>query len=65
MTCEVLTFGDIMPEEEFDDAITEDPDEQVDDDEMSPAEAGFARGAEEAGEKEKDKDSDEDEDEVR
>ncbi len=34
-----------MAEEEFDN-ITEDPDSQVEDDEMSAAEAGFALGAE-------------------
>jgi len=50
-------------EEEFD-RITETPDDQVDDDEMSAAEAGFARGAEQAGEKEKKSDDEEDEDEV-
>lgn len=52
-----------MSEEEYDDAITENPDDQVDDDEMSPAEAAFQRGAEEAGEGEKKEDKDEDEDE--
>ena len=49
--------------EEYDDAITEDPDDQVDDDEMSPAEAAFTRGAEEAGEG--DKKEEEDDDEVK
>ncbi|MBD3164563.1 hypothetical protein GF323_05135 [Candidatus Woesearchaeota archaeon] len=46
--------------EEYEDDIIEDPDEQVDDDEMSPGEAGFQRGAEKAGEEES-----EEEDEVR
>ena len=45
-----------MKEEEFDDKIAEDPDDQVDDDEMSPGEAGFAKGAEEES-----KESDDDE----
>ncbi len=47
--------------EEYDDAITEDPDEQVEDDEMSPAEAAFAKGAEEASEGDKEKEEDNDE----
>jgi hypothetical protein len=47
--------------EEYDDAIIEDPDEQVDDDEMSPGEAGFQKGAEAAleGDEDEKKDSDE------
>ncbi len=44
-----------MAEEEYDDKIAEDPDDQVDDDEMSPAEAGFSRGAEAAAEEEEEK----------
>jgi hypothetical protein len=44
-----------MAEEEYDDKIAEDPDDQVEDDEMSPAEAGFSRGAEAAAEEEKKK----------
>ena len=50
--------------EEYEDAITEDPDEQVDDDEMSPAEAGFQKGAEQEEKKEKE-DEDEDDEELR
>jgi hypothetical protein len=46
----------------YDDAIIEDADDQVADDEMSPAEAGFQKGAEEA--QDGDPDSKED-DEVR
>ena len=48
-----------MADEEMDDKITEDPDEQVEDDEMSPGEAGFARGAEEASDEKKEEDDDE------
>ena len=55
--------------EEYDDNIIEGPDEQVDDGEMSPAEAGFTKGAEEASqgeeEDEDDEESDDDDDEVR
>ena len=54
----------LMPEEEYDDRIAEDPDDQVDDDEMSPAEAAFQRGAEAAGEGDKEN-KEEDEDEVK
>ena len=42
-----------MSDEEYDDRITEDPDDQVEDDEMSPAEAAFQKGAEEASEGDK------------
>jgi hypothetical protein len=54
-------IGDSMSEE-YDDAITEDPDSQVDDDEMSPAEAAFTKGAEEASQGKK---KSEDDDEVK
>ena len=40
-------------DEEFEDDIAEDPDEALDDDEMSPAEAAFSRGAEAEEEDEK------------
>lgn len=39
-----------MREEDYEDDIIEDPDDQVADDEMSPGEAGFQRGADEAAE---------------
>jgi hypothetical protein len=52
-----------MAEEEYEDKIAEDPDDQVEDDEMSPAEAGFAKGAEEAGERKK-KEGEEESDEI-
>jgi hypothetical protein len=48
-----------MVEDDFEDRIAEDPDDQVEDDEMSPGEAGLTRGAEE------EKEEAEDEDEVR
>lgn len=55
-------------QQEETDKIAEDPDEQVDDDEMSPAEAGFSKGAEDASEKEKKEkkegEEEEDDDEV-
>ena len=49
-----------MEEEEMEDKITEDPDDQVDDGGMSPDEAGFIKGAEDAStDKEKKEDDDE------
>ncbi len=56
-----------MSDDEEVDKIAEDPDEQVEDDEMSPAEAGFVRGEEEAevSKKKKEEEEDEDDDEVK
>jgi hypothetical protein len=59
--------GRMADDEEFD-RIVEDPDEQVDDDEMSPAEAGFTKGEEEASDEEEKKEEHEedfDEEELR
>jgi hypothetical protein len=47
--------------EEYEDSIIEDPDEQVNDDEMSPAEAAFSRGAEQASQGDKSEESEDDE----
>ena len=46
-------------EEEMNDRISGDPDDLVEDDEMNPAEAGFAKGEEEAETSRKKDDEDE------
>jgi len=47
--------------EEYDDSIEEDPDEAVEDDEMNPGEAGFARGEAKASQGDEDKEEKEEE----
>ena len=45
--------------------ITEDPDSQVDDDEMTPGEAGFAKGAEIEDDEESEEEEESTDDEVK
>lgn len=55
-----ILIGDKPMTEEYDDAIAEDPDEQLEEDKMTPAEAAFTKGAEDASEGEEEKEEDED-----